>query len=62
VIVPAKSVDGLVEAIEQLLRNPARRDQLGAAGRERILDKFCWDVCAQQMADYYHQVLAHANR
>jgi len=62
VIVPAKSVDGLVEAIEQLLRDPARRDQLGAAGRERILDKFCWDVCAQQMADYYHQVLAHANR
>jgi len=62
VIVPAKSVDGLVEAIDALLKDPARRNRVGADGRERILEKFCWDVCAGQMADYYHQVLTRANR
>ena len=62
VIVPVKSVDALVQAIDELLVNPEKRDELGARGRERILQKFCWDVCAHQMAKYYEQVLASANR
>ena len=61
VIVPAKSVDALAGAIDDLLQNPIRRDVLGAKGRERILDKFCWNVCAGQMVDYYEQVLANAD-
>jgi glycosyltransferase involved in cell wall biosynthesis len=62
VIVPAKSVDALADAIDDLLQHPEKRDQLGAQGRERILQKFCWDVCAGQMAKYYQQVLNHADR
>ena len=62
VIVPAKSVDALVHAIDELLQNPERRNELGVRGRERILDKFCWDVCARQMVAYYEQVLTRANR
>jgi glycosyltransferase involved in cell wall biosynthesis len=62
VIVPAKSVDALADAIDDLLQHPDKRDQLGAQGRERILQKFCWDVCAAQMAKYYQQVLNHADR
>ena len=62
VIVPAKSVDALADAIDDLLQHPDKRDQLGARGRERILQKFCWDVCAEQMAKYYQQVLNHADR
>ncbi len=62
VIVPVKSVEALVKAIDELLSNPEKRDELGARGRQRILQKFCWDVCAQQMAKYYEQVLASANR
>jgi len=61
VIVPAKSVDALADAIDDLLQHPDKRDQLGAQGRERILQKFCWDVCAGQMAKYYQQVLNHAD-
>ena len=60
VIVPARNVDALVAAIDGLLRDPKRRVELGAMGRQRILDEFCWDVCAGQMVDYYRQVL-HAD-
>lgn len=61
IIVPVKNVDALAEAIDGLLRDPQRREELGARGRQRILDQFCWDVCARQMVSYYRQVLAHAN-
>jgi MMP alpha-(1->4)-mannosyltransferase len=62
VIVPAKNVDALFEAIDKLLQDPARRQQLGEAGRARIDASFCWQVCAREMTDYYREVLAHANR
>ncbi|MFT6276643.1 MAG: glycosyltransferase involved in cell wall biosynthesis [Halioglobus sp.] len=62
VVVPAKSVVGLVDAIDDLLQNPEKRDQLAVAGRQRIVEKFCWKVCAAQMVDYYEQVLANENR
>ena len=61
VIVPAKSAEELVAAIAELLDNPDRRAELGAQGRERILEQFCWQVCAGQMTDYYEQVLTNAN-
>jgi glycosyltransferase involved in cell wall biosynthesis len=62
VIVPAKNVDAMAEAVDELLRDPARRQVLGDAGRERILDKFCWQVCAREMSQYYREVLSHADR
>ncbi len=61
VIVPARSVDALAQAIDALLGDPTRRAELGARGRQRILDEFCWDVCAGQMVAYYRQVLADAD-
>jgi glycosyltransferase involved in cell wall biosynthesis len=61
VIVPAKNVDALVQAIAALLRDPQRRDELGARGKRRIEENFCWQVCARQMTAYYRQVLAHEN-
>jgi MMP alpha-(1->4)-mannosyltransferase len=62
VIVPAKNVEAMAKAIDKLLRDPARREALGAAGRERILEKFCWQVCAREMSEYYQEVLSHADR
>lgn len=61
-IVPTRNVAGLVGAIDTLLQDESRRRELGAAGRQRILDKFCWQVCARQMTDYYREVLANADR
>lgn len=62
VIVPAKSVDDLVEAIDSLLQDPLRREDLARRGQQRIDENFCWHVCAAQMSDYYRQVLANADR
>ena len=61
VIVPTRSVDGLVSAITDLLENPERRAALGERGRARIVEQFCWQVCARQMANYYQRVLRNAN-
>ncbi len=57
VIVPARSVDALATAIDALLRDPARREALSLAGKRRIDETFCWNVCAREMADYYRRVL-----
>jgi glycosyltransferase involved in cell wall biosynthesis len=57
VIVPAKNADALAAAIDELLQDPQRRDELSAKAMQRIDDHFCWHVCAQQMTDYYHQVM-----
>lgn len=62
VIVPTRDVDALVAGIAQLLEDPVRRDELGKMARQRILEHFCWKVCARQMSSYYEQVLAHADR
>ena len=55
------NVDALAEAIDALLRDPQRRADLGARGKQRIEENFCWRVCAEQMTAYYRQVLAHEN-
>ena len=61
VIVPTKNVDALVEAIDGLLQDQERRDELGARALARIEKHFCWHVCARQMTEYYRQVLANEN-
>ena len=59
---PWPAVDALVDALAALLEDPERRSRLGAAGRARIDEKFCWRVCAREMTDYYRGVLANADR
>jgi glycosyltransferase involved in cell wall biosynthesis len=61
VIVPTKNVEALVEAIDALLQDPQARAELGARGKQRIEENFCWQVCAGQMTEYYRQVLAYEN-
>jgi glycosyltransferase involved in cell wall biosynthesis len=62
VIVPTADAEALAEAIAQLLDDEPQRARLGAAGRERILDRFSWTVCAEQMIEYYRGVIADADR
>lgn len=61
-LVPAASAKAIAEAVDVLLRDPARRSALGNAGRQRIVETFSWDVCARDMVAYYRRVLSHANR
>ncbi|MFH2133518.1 MAG: glycosyltransferase family 4 protein [bacterium] len=56
-LVPPGNASALANAMTDLLENAEKRDRLGAAGRERILEKFSWDVAARQMTQYYYKVL-----
>jgi glycosyltransferase involved in cell wall biosynthesis len=62
VTVPRGDAAALAAALRSLLRDPARRQALGIAGRRRIVDNFSWSVCAGAMVAYYRRVLARADR
>ncbi|TNF33838.1 MAG: glycosyltransferase family 1 protein [Gammaproteobacteria bacterium] len=59
--VPVKDADAMAAAIAQLLDHPAKREQLGKAGRERIVREFNWALAARDMTRYYEKVIADAN-
>ncbi len=62
-LVPTEDSSAIALAVKELLENPDKREQLGKAGRERIVNTFCWNVAAETLTQYYHQVIAeHANR
>ena len=58
VLVPAGDAAALATAIDALLRDPARRTEMGRRARERMLDLFCWRRAARAMTRFYEQVLA----
>ncbi len=63
VMVPVKDSEAIANAVEALLNDPQERERLGKLGREHILEKFCWQKCAQSFVDYYEKVIAdYANR
>ncbi|MFZ0140799.1 MAG: glycosyltransferase family 4 protein [Aeromicrobium sp.] len=56
-------VGELESAIEELLDDPKRREAMGRAGRERVLDTFSWAAVAKATAAAYEEVIAeHADR
>ncbi|HSC75075.1 MAG TPA: glycosyltransferase family 4 protein, partial [Pseudomonadales bacterium] len=57
VIVKAGSEKAIADAIIDLFEHPVKREQLAKAGRQRILDTFCWNLAAHQFENYYHSML-----
>jgi len=57
IIVPKADRKALAVAIKDLLDHPEKRAQLGKAGRQRILESFCWNKAAQQFTRYYQRML-----
>lgn len=55
--VPVKDAKAIATAVAALFDDEDRRQQLGAEGRARILELFCWKRAAGQMTDYYQQVI-----
>jgi alpha-maltose-1-phosphate synthase len=49
----------LATAVNELMRDPARRAAMGAAARERVLAHFSWRAIAAQTADFYRELLAN---
>lgn len=59
--VPVRDAQALAEGIDSLLSDVEKRRALEVAGRKRIEELFCWSRAAQQMLDYYEQVLSSEN-
>jgi alpha-maltose-1-phosphate synthase len=55
---PGAFAAGLAARMADLLADPARAAEMGAAGRERVLAEFGWPAIAQQTVEVYAQVLA----
>jgi glycosyltransferase involved in cell wall biosynthesis len=50
-------IDGVREAIGELIRVPHILDILGAAGRRKVFEKFTWEEKARRILAVYHSVM-----
>ena len=50
-IVQQKSAGQIADAVTRLLDDPQNRQKLGAAGRQRVVEKFDWSVIADRYAN-----------
>jgi glycosyltransferase involved in cell wall biosynthesis len=55
---PAGDAGALAAAIARGLDDPALRARIGAAGRQRVVDRWSWRRCAEMTVDQYREVLA----
>ena len=56
-IVPARDPQALAAAYLELLRNPAQRVQMGAAGRQRVIAHFSLPAMVRQYSELYDELL-----
>ena len=62
ILVTPGDVGELEAAIEELLDDPERREAMGRAARERVLEKFSWRAVAKATAAAYEEVINRADR
>ncbi|MEU9101236.1 glycosyltransferase family 4 protein [Streptomyces sp. NPDC048361] len=60
--VPPGDAGALAAGLTRLLGDPALRRRLGAAGRERVLERFTWRRAAIGTADLYRSAIAAQGR
>ncbi len=53
-------VGGLVDGMERLIREPALRARMGAAGRRKVLQRYAWDAKVERMLALYQETLRRA--
>jgi glycosyltransferase involved in cell wall biosynthesis len=58
-LVEPNNPEALVGAIRRLLDDPKLRATLGANGRERVMQRFTWEVTARGTAACYDAILRH---
>jgi len=54
----AGDVEALVTALRRGLDDAELRERIGAAGRQRVVERWSWKHCAQLTVDQYREVLA----
>jgi glycosyltransferase involved in cell wall biosynthesis len=60
--VKAGDVEQLTAALQLVLDSPSLGEQLGRAGRRRVLESYTWRATAQRTADWYAEVLERRGR
>ena len=53
-------IEGLRDAFSRVIHSPQTLDTLGAAGREKVLEKLTWEAKARQIIAVYDAVLSGA--
>lgn len=56
-IIDSNDVEGFSEAIVTLLDNPKLLEDMGRAGRDRILNYFTWDKIAKEYVEQYDKLI-----
>ena len=54
----AGDAEGLAATIRRALDDEALRARIGAAGRQRVVERWSWTLCAKLTVDQYREVLA----
>jgi glycosyltransferase involved in cell wall biosynthesis len=57
VYVSANDELAFAEAIDTLLRDPARRREMGELGRRRVEEQLSWDVSRRTLVEFYQRLL-----
>jgi glycosyltransferase involved in cell wall biosynthesis len=57
-VVPTGDIRALTARTAHLLRHPAERDRLGAAGRRMVVDRFSLSRLAERHESYYQRIIA----
>ncbi|WP_462420294.1 glycosyltransferase family 4 protein [Salinicoccus sp. Marseille-QA3877] len=55
-ITESKSVDGLVKAIDELMKNDAKRKEMASVSREFIAENFDRDIMHRKFLDFYDSI------
>ena len=57
-LVEARDVNSLADALQKLIVNPKLRIELGKCGRERVLNEFSQEIIVAQVLQHYSKVLS----
>jgi glycosyltransferase involved in cell wall biosynthesis len=60
--VPAGDVEELTAALHLVLDSPSLGEQLGRAGRRRVLESYTWRSTAERTAEWYAEILDRQGR
>ncbi len=61
-LVPPQDPRALAGALRELLADPARRQEMGQAGRRWVWERFHWEKVAERVLEAYRQVLQPISR